>query len=1410
MAQQLATGRVVGSFFQHGQTHLGGAQNVLTNPSIDVQPHPAHRYFDMFGVPPKVDPNNLDNLGHESHTIASLYEGAEPTKIKNYVIADTLQNEEFQHFVVCPAIDASTNMEGVGTHVLRFGTSPLSPQPEGSSGTLIKHRFERTKVKLERWGQAFELHDDFAQTPEGAELYQQYLTMLNHDMAFSGMMAVMSALLHCYDPTREFVARYGRSAGAAHQSLDTMNRMFGSAHKRRMAFHHLQNHANQVARAQSANGQFSHVFVTEKTATQFLFGDPSEYIYSEHGPGNRKGIDGGTAAFTRMQNGTIVVKERDYNLDGTTDQPGTRVQLLEQRVSTGRYNALLLDNTILTTSAPDPRSDMSLGYLDMDTGDGQIKVQDMSDLVRAMICWGPDGSLNRRAYEHLVSGKNAEILAQRLGLGSDGLRTRNGVLIDPFVVDEVGKNRAIVQIVGNMHTAYFGPEAQSTIARIAAEVVRKHMTDDDMRAMNVAIKFAEDAKNAAPDSAYSVGFASASIFGPVPAAVGNAAPGPPPRIPFNVHGVTDIPDVVKLRAALVASRAVAGQNAGAIIAAATPLINRGLFPGFSTIKHLRTVRDFVSVKEDDWYEILTPENQKLLADVAVGVGALEKFARVCKLIWSVPAAQNVFFRASALPFWLRTTTTKEDEIDAFLQNIVFGLGYPTGLVVAANNNAIPDAFALPQDHLPLRFVVPAGLADPEEKQIVRPIIDAFFAALGLNAADYGNEAARRAALDALYKDNAFGDSATKVFTNDFLGAAQNAAAVGAAPGATADSFAQSHLERLFAGLRVENSPPGTAAAATRGLAAVTSILISRVSPVSDDQQGRLNLLDARVRAFAAVLAKFEKERDDDVPRGANGDIAVDDKALRQAAWLGSMAARGAAGKRKLVRTAEEALVEDARQAARANQGNYPDVRAEPAIRNTNLSFSAVRWREVYAAAAPADNATKYLVATDPANPVNAWMARVDGRLGGNPQANEYHALAAREKYHIDDTCMGKISGAAFDDPAPKENAAKRMRTRDENFGGRVSGARYINLPPRPDAFGGMSVAMANELRDDAMDVDGDTHNFFNARRPAPHRIAAGSAVAQDANKFLQWRWERSIENYSADPVLLAQHLLLLGARVHRDSFVNMIENGVPPPVGIVTVDPFIGFSMTHAVFAVAGCGYLYYGFPRLATSYNAVNKILHAFLTVWLKASIHLPQNVYIAENISFNSYLGGGNGSLVRNIYSEDDDMPPEEGYDYYPSEPKSRRANRFVLHVGVNTKLCNLPNPLPLCGTFDGPGAYHGVGRFVNPEASGSDQQGLLYDSALLVNLIAQFDRLNNGTSVNQLSAAETFVARGDMVAGSYNTLCYLSDQWMRNRATGAHDVHTITGTGPLAELCPGVMKIMCGDVPGLIEDQLKVWCK
>lgn len=1359
-------GSVLNKFVQDGSTHMGQARNTVQDPTLNV--HPAQLYFDRLGVPDNIDPNNLDSLPRTSETIASMYQHATPTVVAQYVVDSSLYNESYEHFVVLPPIQTDKT-SGVECHVLRFRNAPFTSQPEKSSAPRIRHSMEKHSMTLERLGQAMELDDDFAMTPEGRMVYDKYIETMSKDLILSAQMAGMTSMLRCFDNKRAYVSRFGGGYANGH-GLDDHTSMFGIMFKEEKAFYRLADHARTMGMRQNAK-PFTHAFMTYNTRTQAALGDEFETEYYRRGPNSSRYLEGGTEAVQTLPGSGIgikIVTEPDYTLDGTELGEHETYQLLENHVSVGHWNAILFDRLITDEEYPVPLKDMNLGFINLEAGDGQIQVQSYTDLLRAMIIWQADGELREAAYNNMTSGGRAETKAKELGIPSIVNRDRpeDGALVDPFIVDGFNGVRSTTRYVGNMHTAYLDSDVCHRIAGSARNAVMEKMTERDFVAMRAALDFLEENYNADPTSGYAERFADAMIF---PTARGARVGGedvalvPASR---NMHGCFDIP----------------APNTPRLIAADTTL--RGIFPGMSSMQHLRTIRDFTtSAGMNDWIRELGPLGSRFetkILQAVEGLAALEKYARVEKGIWSSSRAPNAFFCSDALPVWMRGVASN-NENDAFLQNIVIGLRYPTGITedtARANIATIPGAPSaiylteeaivlgaggksralLMLEKLGIDEMLPAPLTNDEKEGIVFDLLE--------------NGRLDNYAKDALINPDMF----------------------------AADTFGNPDIVPI-------------------GFAGVKDLLKQRVpgpgkAPID-------NVVEGNAIANTVALAMLLLRRKvDDIKQSGSGEVLDEDSinativmAKLQIKKDGNDATPASGAKRKFVHS-DAASASAARRAAHTSRraGVLPAGRMSAEV-NTTLSFSPRGWGRYFSTRAAADlsRGLPRLTPTDTTSPGNVWMTQQaygdtmtedEARL-----ANDYLVKASRAKYDIDMTRMGKFSGAAFSAPVANAHQAKRHRTSES---GMSSGARYVTMGQPRSAFPDeMSDSIRSSIRNHFMDIDdGDNVEIFSEFASGRDALMVGtnSRIVQEANMFFQYRWKSAVDRYGDDLVMLSQHLLLLGQRVHRDSFIQMAQMGVPAPISMLIVDPMIEMKMTHAVFASANCGNIYYAFQDLSTGYDPRHKTLTAYMTIWLKAFVQLPQNVYIAENISFNGYIRGGDGSLVRSIYEDNGiDEEPLGGFDYDPTAPAERRASRFVLPIGATTKLANIPNPLPLNGSFGGKGAMSGLGHYVNEDHVAGDHGRAAFDSALVVDEICQFSRLNNAASHGVMSVDDYFQRR-DAVKGTFNMVCFQADQYGRNKATGSHKRRQLTGTGHLGQLCEGVTPILNGKA-GMISKKLQL---
>lgn len=1366
-------GSVLNKFVQDGSTHMGQARNTVQDPTLNV--HPAQLYFDRLGVPDNIDPNNLDSLPRTSETIASMYQHATPTVVAQYVVDSSLYNESYEHFVVLPPIQTDKT-SGVECHVLRFRNAPFTSQPEKSSAPRIRHSMEKHSMTLERLGQAMELDDDFAMTPEGRMVYDKYIETMSKDLILSAQMAAMTAMLRCFDNKRAYVSKFGGGYANGH-GLDDHTSMFGIMFKEEKAFYRLADHARTMGMRQNAK-PFTHAFMTYNTRTQAALGDEFETEYYRRGPNNSRYLEGGTEAVQTLPGNGIgikIVTEPDYTLDGTELGEHESYQLLENHVSVGHWNAILFDRLITDEEYPVPLKDMNLGYINLEAGDGQIQVQSYTDLLRAMIIWQADGELREAAYNNLTSGGRAEAKAKELGIPGIVNRDRpeDGALIDPFIVDGFNGVRSATRYVGNMHTAYLDSDVCHRIAGSARNAVMEKMTERDLTAMRAALDFLEENYNTDPTSGYAARFATAMVF-PTPRGkdvAGDDLPLDPASM--NMHGCFDIPSAATKD----------------LIDADTTL--RGIFPGMSSMQHLRTIRDFAtSASMNEWMGALDTffaagvgaRFEAKILQAVEGLAALEKYARVEKGIWSSSRAPNAFFCSDALPVWMRGVASN-NENDAFLQNIVIGLRYPTGIT---DNVVQPDVALIPG--------APAAVHLAQE---------------AVSKTGAGGETLAILMLKALGIDEMLPAALTP--------AQKEGIVVNVLENGRLNNYAR---DAVFTPVDFVNDTFNDPNVVPIGFSGVKDLLKQRVpgtgkAPINNVAEGSVI---ANTVALAMLLLR---RKVDDIKQSGNGEV-LDEDAINATIVLAKMQikkdgndeSQAAGAKRKFVHS-DAASASDARRAAHPSRRTpgLPDGRMAGEV-NTTLSFSPRGWARFFSARGTADLSKNLpvLTPTDTTSPGNVWMTQQAYNTRMNEDetrvANEYLAKASRAKYDIDTTRMGKFSGAAFSAPVAHAHQAKRHRTSES---GMSSGARYVTLGQPRSAFPDeMSDSIRSTIRNHLMeDIDYDDNveifSEFASGRDAL-MVGTNSRIVQEANMFFQYRWKSAVDRYGDDLVMLSQHLLLLGQRVHRDSFIQMAQMGVPAPISMLIVDPMIEMKMTHAVFTSAGCGNIYYAFQDLSTGYDPRHKTLTAYMTIWLKAFVQLPQNVYIAENISFNGYIRGGDGSLVRSIYVDNGiDEEPLGGFDYDPTAPAERRASRFVLPIGATTKLANIPNPLPLNGSFGGKGAMSGLGQYVNEDHVSGDHGRAAFDSAMIVDEICKFSRLNDAASHGVMSVNDYFQRR-DAVKGTFNMVCFQADQYGRNKATGSHKRRQLTGTGHLGQLCEGVTPILNGKA-GMISKKLQL---
>ncbi len=327
---------------------------------------------------------------------------------------------------------------------------------------------------------------------------------------------------------------------------------------------------------------------------------------------------------------------------------------------------------------------------------------------------------------------------------------------------------------------------------------------------------------------------------------------------------------------------------------------------------------------------------------------------------------------------------------------------------------------------------------------------------------------------------------------------------------------------------------------------------------------------------------------------------------------------------------------------------------------------------------------------------------------------------------------------------------------------------------------------------------------------APHfapvaDLLAGTPGYSDFVPNVYWhqRWGNVMSDYRNDMIPRMVHLAFMGLPINAHTFANLARQCIPPPITLLPADPFIEFRMLSMVFVKSGgaTGFLGYHLQDMTYSYDGSSKHLFAHFSVWYGAAVIDPRNVLLVDHVAFDGYIRGGDGSLVRSIWTAGKIGHPDE-YDFNAEHPGERKAHRFVLYAGASYQDRDVPDPLPLTGSYNKSNFTLGVFVNIGDPARNSRvvRSGPAYPSALLVNHKTGFYRLSaanpyaSGTDI-------TFEDRKQMCSTRSNLLLSRANQWGTD-ANGGYKRKIKKGTGALGNLCEGVGKILNGE-PGYIDE-------
>lgn len=863
----------------------------------------------------------------------------------------------------------------------------------------------------------------------------------------------------------------------------------------------------------------------------------------------------------------------------------------------------------------------------------------------------------------------------------------------------------------------------------------------------------------------------------------------------------------------------------------------GPFPGFTTISNARMLADAYATGETRGWSAV-PEYAEMFKVAAEGMLALDRYADAYRQIFSTPECRNAFFDDRNLPLFQKTGDKEIDSLTTFQQDLVQGIRYPIGIASFISPSLFRQAGNLPNatpnnvDPLLRLFssTTNQGSATLESAEPMQS--DATAAAFARdmfldepNNPNWNNRVAQ--AVKAMWSSGLLGsDLAAKLRT----------------PGGR-DEWKQKYSRNPA------SDPKNTGIQGDR--ARSWEVMMQSVRKEFQDQFAEQRDVSIKQMGdtFALFFSGVQKIFDAyDDPNNKEKIPLLDKEGLH---YIVKLSIRGRPQKRFLS-TGEDVSGEREEMHARTQAATAAAGGGSPArVVNLFLSVHPEYWKKVgnmVSEITGSGNTTigatlSVLRPVDPEAP-DRWLGltpdyvRTLAAFGPGATADAVRTSSfseeilkfARAKYDLQGTSQGEkmrplLAGARFADQ-PAGIKRKRFYDEEDDFDdfarpARFASGKYITLPPRQPGFEHDPMVeewFADDLRSHVSSDTGvaegtrDAGTTFHAQRKAPHHMPFGQlpmqsvdVMQQAPNQYWEFRWNWFVRRYGADYQRLVPHLLYCGTRVNRDVFLNMVEEGVLPPITLIPVDPFIEFETVCAVFVKSSrdTGRLSYDLSQFTLSYDGSHKVLYGNLTMFMGALVTLIQNVLVMPHIMFNQYLGGGNGALVRSIKNDEYDSGDIEHYDYNPYNPMEGPGKRFVLYAGGSRKVQDIPDPLPLTGSLLS-GSFMGLGAYITKGDLARAVTGPAYDSAIVVNKKTGFYKLNNGSP--RIDEEASYSTRSEISESMYNLVCCQGNQFAMDLSTGSIKRRFLNGTGPLGKLCEGVGSIFNG-APGTISKQMEL---
>lgn len=285
----------------------------------------------------------------------------------------------------------------------------------------------------------------------------------------------------------------------------------------------------------------------------------------------------------------------------------------------------------------------------------------------------------------------------------------------------------------------------------------------------------------------------------------------------------------------------------------------------------------------------------------------------------------------------------------------------------------------------------------------------------------------------------------------------------------------------------------------------------------------------------------------------------------------------------------------------------------------------------------------------------------------------------------------------------------------------------------------------------------------------------------------------------------------LGASVSAQLMINLHQCGIPCPMTLIVLEPFINISMRSIIFAQGGesLGFLAHCMNIEREGWDTISTEYHVQITTYIGGIITNGEQVLQLPYVIFNRLERGGTLNLIKS-YANMSRRGEDEHVDWDVNDPMNRNDG-FVTHGGGSLTRQDLPEHIPLTGQVYGTQYSMFADRIIPLDSMPKIRDNMqAYPSAILLMLISRVYELNESTAIPERAHAPECIA--DLLeyppgttGSSWNMYCSIANQWMKDPSRIGHLILRNQGVAPGGHFEEGDGNIING-VPAALRGPLR----